>query len=263
LEGKHPLGDLAPRHIVAKEIYEERLAGKDVFLDISKIQNFSEKFPTVTAICEKHRISVKDGKIPVAPGCHFLMGGVLVNAVGKTSINGLYVVGETAATGVHGANRLASNSLLEGLYYGRKVAEHLNGLEDEGIQDMQTKEAIVNIASLSLPNKILLRKKMMTYGGIIRKQSELVKLEKWLNQYDTEVSFLDQFNIEDIQKLFMLQAAKLVTTGALLRKESRGAHNREDFPVESEQWGKVHIIHSQNGVEMRQKNECNQIEIHA
>lgn len=263
LEGKHPLGDLAPRHIVAKEIYEERLAGKDVFLDISKIQNFSEKFPTVTAICEKHRISVKDGKIPVAPGCHFLMGGVLVNAVGKTSINGLYAVGETAATGVHGANRLASNSLLEGLYYGRKVAEHLNGLEDEGIQDMQTKEEIVNIASLSLPNKILFRKKMMTYGGIVRKQSELVKLDRWLNQYDTEDSFLDQFNIEDIQKLFMLQAAKLVTTGALLRKESRGAHNRKDFPVESEQWGKVHIIHSQNGVEMRQKNECNQIEIHA
>lgn len=265
MENKHPQGDLSPRHIVAKEIFESRLAGEDLFLDIAMIRNFKRKFPTITAICEKHEISVEDGKIPVAPGCHFLMGGVLVNSVGETSINGLYAIGETAAAGVHGANRLASNSLLEGLYYGRKVAHHLNGLEDKKIQSIQTNREVGNKEVLNLPNKKLIQEKMMTYGGIIRKQSELIQLDSWLSGYDLvgHGLDLDQYSVAEIQLLFMLRVAKLVTTGSLVRKESRGAHNRADFPVESERWGKVHIVHSQKGIEMRRKNECNQIEVHA
>ena len=95
------------------------------------IDGFEQKFPTISAMCQTNGIALEDGRIPVAPGCHFLMGGIVVDSVGKTSIEGLYAIGEAACTGVHGANRLASNSLLEGLYYGKKLATFLNGLPME------------------------------------------------------------------------------------------------------------------------------------
>ncbi|MBE1553669.1 L-aspartate oxidase [Sporosarcina limicola] len=269
MEGKHPLGDLAPRHIVAKEIFERRATGKDVYLDISMIASFEEKFPTITALCQANNISIKEGKIPVAPGCHFLMGGIVVDQVGKTSIDGLYAIGETASTGVHGANRLASNSLLEGLHYGKKLANHLNG-QRIGECEQPVLEEPFNfpiVKSRSLPEKETLRQKMMAYAGIIRTRSELEHLEIWLNDYDYGDFVdlpLDNWCIEDIQRLFMLETAKLITTAALLREESRGAHNRADFPNEDMRWGQLHIVQSKKELGMRETiDEHHQIEIHA
>lgn len=269
MKGKHLLGDLAPRHIVAKEIFLQRAEGKEVYLDISMITQFEEKFPTITVLYHTNGISIEDKRIPVAPGCHFLMGGIAVNSIGQTSIDGLYAIGETAATGVHGANRLASNSLLEGLYYGKKLAFYLNEQIDKSKGDITSfiPMKTLQLDIPSFPDKKEIQEKMMAYAGIIRTRTELRQLETWLSEYD-HLSFtanqLDEWNIENIQKLFMLQAAKLVVNAALLREESRGAHNREDFSVENKRWGQLHIIQSTKGIEMRERqSEHNEIEVYA
>lgn len=264
MAGKHPLEDLAPRHLVAREIYEQRLSGHDVYLDISMICDFNEKFPTITSLCEANGVLIEKGRIPVAPGCHFLMGGVAVNSVGQTSIEGLFAVGETAATGVHGANRLASNSLLEGLYYGEKVADFINGLEVNEQPFFLREEKQAEAVTLRLPKKKELQEKMMAYAGIIRTESELEALHGWLSEYEKEIHSFDQYSVDEIQVLFMLRVAKLVAQSALLRRESKGAHIREDFPDEQEQWKEIHIIQSRTGIEMRRKtNERYQIKVHA
>ncbi|WP_342512162.1 L-aspartate oxidase [Sporosarcina sp. FSL K6-1522] len=269
MTGKHPLGDLAPRHIVAKELYQQRVAGREVYLDISMIERFEAQFPTITALCHANGVSFDEQKIPVAPGCHFLMGGIVVDAVGQTSIDGLYAIGETAATGVHGANRLASNSLLEGLHYGRKLANHLNKRLTQN--DMaSTGYVVVQKPTRQLPllpNQVELREKMMAYAGIVRTDADLRFLANWLRAYgesETDDMSLDDWSMDAIQSLFMLQAAKLVTNAAQLRLESRGAHQRADYPVEDERWGQVHIVQSKKGIEMRERqHEYHQVEIYA
>lgn len=267
MQGKHPLGDLAPRHIVAKEIFQHRFVGNEVFLDISMIHKFEVKFPTITALCEKNGISLQDKKIPVAPGCHFLMGGVAVNSVGQTSIDGLFAIGETAATGVHGANRLASNSLLEGLYYGEKVATYINENGVRKKNSIHINKESEEPTRFVLPEIEEIKALMMAHAGIIRTHLELRQLFTWLNQYNLTNGIdqsLDKWSVQEIQVMFMLQVAKLVTTSALLRTESRGGHCREDFPVEIERWRNVHIVQSQKGIEMRRwQDEHYQVEVHA
>ena len=269
MSGKHPQEDLAPRHLVAKELFQCRVAGGEVYLDIRMISRFEQKFPTITAMCQANSVSLASGKLPVAPGCHFLMGGIVVDSVGKTSIDGLYAIGETACTGVHGANRLASNSLLEALHYGEKLAKCLNGLPEKNRQQPDHMKATAIQPSIypPLPEKDKLRAQMMAKAGIVRTKRELQQLDNWLNSFEqpylTELQ-LDEWSISKIQRLFMLQVAQLITTGALLREESRGAHNREDYPSEDERWAKRHIVQSKKGIEMRERqHEHNQVEIHA
>lgn len=263
MEGKHPLGDLAPRHVVAHEIFKLKTKGEEVFLDISGITDFKEKFPTITELCEANGILIAKGKLPVAPGCHFLMGGISVDAVGRTTIPGLYAIGETAATGVHGANRLASNSLLEGLYYGRKLALFLNELPDAPILAKPDRLCSTYETSDFLPEPDELRRQMMKHAGIIRFREGLEELDRWLGEYNADASLVGKSK-KDIQTVFMLQTAKLIAKGALLREESRGAHIRSDFPDESKHFGKVHIVQSKKGFEMRDRHcEYDQITIHA
>ena len=122
--GKHPQADLAPRDVVAKEIFNQmQLSGQPhVWLDATKINDFENRFPTIYASCIANGINPTEEKIPVAPASHYASGGVLVDLNGQSSIPGLYICGESACTGAHGANRLASNSLLEGLVFGARIA---------------------------------------------------------------------------------------------------------------------------------------------
>lgn len=263
MKNRHPLGDLAPRHIVAKEIYEQRLAGYEVFLDISMIPCFPQQFPTISKLCEEHCDLIEKERLPVAPGAHFLMGGILVNTVGETSIKGLYAVGEVAATGVHGANRLASNSLLEGLYYGQKIAQHLNGIEKSIPNAADHSVDWADQEKLQLPTQEALQEKVMKGVGIIRTQSELLQIEEWCHQFEEVDGTLKAYEIAEIQLIFMLQVVKLIASAALLRTESRGAHQRADFLTACEEWQKVHLVQSKNGIEKRKLYEQYQTEIHA
>ncbi|MEI5905692.1 L-aspartate oxidase [Bacillus spongiae] len=251
---KHPMKDLAPRHIVAHEIFKERAKGNDVYLDISSIVDFTKKFPTITKMCEEQGISIKDGLIPVAPGSHFLMGGVVVNSVGETCIQGLYAIGEVACTGVHGSNRLASNSLLEGLVYGKRLGNYLNEREHHRTFLIPKKlKDLPAIADYPI-NQHEFRLNMMKAVGVIREKDRLITHLNWLNDINREslgkVS-IEEKTVEGIHSYFMWIIGKLMTESALLRSESRGGHIRLDHPDEKKSWCQKRIVHRKVNGEMK------------
>ncbi|MBT2735755.1 L-aspartate oxidase [Bacillus sp. ISL-7] len=248
MEGVHPLKDLGPRHVVSQKIYEFIKKGKQIYLDISKIEEFSKRFPSITSICEDNGIRISDGKIPVAPGSHFLMGGIKTDLIGRSSIDGLYAIGEASCTGLHGANRLASNSLLEGLFQGEQLSKWINeaGKETQGfVQDYfyyPTKEEKMN-----LPTIEKIKGLMMERVGIVRNKANLKKQQAWVSQYKAEKIHLDTCSTQDMTKVFMLIIANLITESALKRTESRGGHFRSDYPKEeNHSWLRKSIIHNYN-----------------
>ncbi|RLQ98076.1 L-aspartate oxidase [Falsibacillus albus] len=265
MEGVHPLKDLAPRHIVAQKIYESRQNGKEVYLDIRMIANFAVRFPTITAICEKEKISIIDGKIPVAPGCHFMMGGIAADSFGRTSVPNLYAIGETAETGVHGANRLASNSLLEGLVFGKRLGMFLNGIPRQRHSNKQNVK--LPFVPKPLPTIEQVQQRMMEGAGIWRSEKGLKELSSWIHSFGIDLDRtgnIEQLDTGEIEIIYMLIAAKLIVQSALLRKESRGGHYRLDFPNESKYWENQFIVHENQGVSVRgEKNEYSQIKEYA
>ena len=248
MEGIHPMKDLAPRHVVSQRIYEFLIKGKQVFLDIRSIKEFSKRFPTITAICEENGICLAEGKIPVAPGSHFLMGGIKTDLIGRSSIKGLYAIGEAACTGLHGANRLASNSLLEGLYQGEQLSKWINAAKINP-QPFDSRDffptAITN--KVKLPDVQLIKDSMMERVGIVRNEADLKKQQAWLAQFGADKIQLDTCSEMDLTKIFMVITASLITESALQRTESRGGHYRSDYPIEDNQkWLRKAIIHKYN-----------------
>lgn len=245
MEGIHPMKDLGPRHVVSQRSYEFLKKGKKVFLDISKIKEFNKRFPSITAICEENGIGLEDGKIPVAPGSHFLMGGIKTDLIGRSSINGLYAIGEVACTGLHGANRLASNSLLEGLYQGNQLSKWINRKRTE-YQKVESSDSLQQVFSkkMDLPDIQLIKDSMMERVGIVRNRADLKKQLTWLEQFNVGKTNLDTCTETDLTKIFMMITASLITKSALQRKESRGGHYRSDYPLEDDQnWLRKSITH--------------------
>lgn len=248
MEGIHPLKDLAPRHVVSQTIYDYLQRGYKVDLDISLISNFKERFPTISALCEKNGIDLSTGKIPVAPGSHFLMGGVKTSINGSTNVENLYAIGEVACTGVHGANRLASNSLLEGLAYGKRLANWLNHAPKKTNKQPINKHELDNryYGLIKLPDLEQIKELMMARTGIVRTREQLVKQKQWIEQFN-----LDQLISMDYSSLttkqmttvFMLITSWLITTSALEREESRGGQFRSDVPFEKDDWLNKKIVH--------------------
>ncbi|RWR08096.1 L-aspartate oxidase [Siminovitchia fortis] len=249
MEGVHPMGDLAPRHIVAQKIYDYLREGTSIYLDVSAIKNFAERFPTITALCEKNHVEWKS-RIPVAPGSHFLMGGVKTDLIGRTSIKGLYAIGEAACTGLHGANRLASNSLLEGLFMGKKLSEWINeGRRDEvGIEFTEIRRPLSGC--IRLPEIKDIKRTMMENTGIVRSEEGLLKQKRWLESFQLEEwlnADLGHLNFEEMTRAFMLITSWLITDSALKRTESRGGHFRSDHPCEkNHDWMGRQIIQKRN-----------------
>jgi L-aspartate oxidase len=244
----HPLKDLAPRHIVSQTIFEYLQNGEEIFLDITMIENFSKKFPSITALCIQNDIDLKAGMIPVVPGSHFLMGGVKVDMNCQTNIAGLYAIGEAACTGLHGANRLASNSLLEGMYFGKRLAEHINlsTTSNEGIQfPLKSKRPI--LMPLSFPDKNELRRTMMEQVGIVRNREGLQWQKDWLEGFvhlEQDFGAFDNLSASEIQSTLECLTSLLITTAALERTESRGGHFRSDFPLENDDhWQNKQLIY--------------------
>jgi L-aspartate oxidase len=251
MEGVHPYKDLAPRHVVSQTIYNKLKEGHTVYLDISSLEDFESHFPTVASICKKNGIGIKSGKLPVVPGCHFLMGGIRTDLNGQTTIPGLYAIGEVACTGVHGANRLASNSLLEGLFFGNRLASFINQSDPNQPKQTRSLKGVKNTALPSkLPNIEDIKSSMMDRTGIARTKGSLEKQLKYLEELEVHKwvnADLDRLPIEEMNKVFMLICSWLVTKAALQRTESRGGHLRTDFPQEDKNWENKQIIQQIKG----------------
>lgn len=245
MEKVHPYKDLAPRHIVSQTIYQYLSKGETVYLDISMIANFQERFPSITKMCVEQGIDLQKGLLPVAPGSHFLMGGVDTDLYGRTTVHNLYAIGEAACTGFHGANRLASNSLLEGLYMGKNLAKLLQKSPKIKEQCIKTenKERNSNFSPI-FPEKAEIQRRMMENVGIVRNEINLRMHLQWLEEFGISDRFkrsLENKSIEEIEKYFMLMTAFLITKSALERKESRGGHFRSDYPLEKDEWMKKKV----------------------
>ena len=212
----HADAELAPRDEVARAIHAERLAGRGAFLDAREAvgEVFPEHFPTVFAACQEAGIDPRLEPIPIAPAAHYHMGGVVCDIWGRSTLNGLSICGESASTGAHGANRLASNSLLEAVVFAHRIAERLH--------DAELKDAAATVSTVpnDLPHETMqtLRGLMADHCGVVRDASGLIKLNDWIReQKDTN---------GDARALM---AAGLIAGAALARTESRGGHFRSDF----------------------------------
>ncbi len=228
MEGKHPLKDLAPRDVVSRIVYDCYFKGDEIYLDISNVKNFKERFPYVSEICDENGVDLSKNLIPVKPGAHFHMGGVKALPNGETGVCGLYAVGEAACTGVHGANRLASNSLLEGLVFGKLTAENILNSDRKALQFVDD-DVFGEICEL--PTKKEIQKKMMEFIGIVRYKEKIPEIIKWFEKFapkNSEKPFgklnLNKITNEQAEIYNMLTAGWLIAKAAYCRSESLGAH---------------------------------------
>ncbi|HWE46603.1 MAG TPA: L-aspartate oxidase [Caulobacteraceae bacterium] len=216
-DGRRFMDELAPRDVVARAVHQQIVAGHGAFLDATQAvgAHFPDRFPAVFAACMSAGVDPRTTPIPVAPAAHYHMGGVAADAEGRTSLEGLYAVGECACTGVHGANRLASNSLLEAAAFGAAAG----GLARD---EQATSHPILPAAPApDLPPQALaeLRAVMSRDAGVVRDEAGLTRLLQVIDDLEARHG-----------RALPLAAARLVANAALAREESRGGHYRSDFP---------------------------------
>ena len=265
LQGQHELADLAPRDVVAKAIMRrmQETGADHMWLDGRHLgdQLWHERFPTILATCRRHGIDPVTDLIPVAPACHYASGGVATDLWGRTSVPGLYACGEAASSGVHGANRLASNSLLEGLVFARRIARAIkggdHGLDDpslrlrrsanparvvdrddadrRGLSDGSSRQAL--LAASTLP---ALQAAMTEQAGVLRTDAGLRGMAKQL----AELAAGEPGRPEtaDWEATNLLTVAAGLTLAAQARQETRGSHWREDFPARDDETWSVHLV---------------------
>ncbi|MGB9418449.1 MAG: L-aspartate oxidase [Acidobacteriaceae bacterium] len=235
----HPLLELAPRDVVARAITREGMSTRPgetlpVYLDMRHVTGIDPdvRFPGISAFLHQHGLDLARDLIPVRPAAHYLMGGVRTDVDGRTSLAGLYAAGEVACTGVHGANRLASNSLLEGLVFGARAAEAMRRESDVPVKA----EARASLPSgdLSLPpvEEAIrrLQQQMWEHAGLLR-DAELLRsidLAEATRYADTIPSA--RWTRRDYEARSLARVARAIVVCALAREESRGAHYRNDFP---------------------------------
>ncbi|MBR5304167.1 MAG: L-aspartate oxidase [Candidatus Gastranaerophilales bacterium] len=240
----HHLADLAPRDVVARSI-KQQMQDTDaefVNLDISQIgiEKFKLRFPTITSLCEENNVDLSNGLIPVIPAEHYFMGGIKVDINSNTTIKNLYAIGECASTGLHGANRLASNSLLECVVFANSLAEKIikNNLEAPKKTDEKIQSIIERYSDIDLNNNNQelietlfnnLKSTMSENVAILRDNASLNKALFDIKQIQFKINALDYgFNLRKFELGNALCVAQLITTAALKRQESIGAHYRID-----------------------------------
>ena len=226
MQAIHPLAELAPRDIVARGVFAEIAAGRGAFLDAREAlgAHFADKFPTVYASCIAAGLDPAKQPIPIAPAAHYHMGGIAVDRCGRTSLKGLWAGGEVSSTGAHGANRLASNSLLEAVVFAARIAEDIAGREIAAAVHLPPVLAVPRNSATPVLAEKGLREMMSFHVGVIRNHDGLAQAIRALAAL--------QRNGSNIALRNMATTALLIAASAWSRRESRGAHYRADHTAE-------------------------------
>jgi L-aspartate oxidase len=242
----HPMEELAPRDVVSRAIFEEmqKTGADNVFLDITHKpkEYLTQRFPTIYRKCLSYGIDMSKDFIPVAPSQHYSMGGIKTDEWGKTKVPGFYAVGEAACNGIHGANRLASNSLLEGLVFGRRIgrqiAENLSEIkESAGVKpkirvNKEGNQKYIDVAGMVRKLQSL----MIQNVGIVRNEKGLNDAITIIDEMEKEIEGAEVIHTHFMELKNMLALSGLVVKAALEREESRGAHFRSDYPAADDNW---------------------------
>lgn len=226
-----PRGELAPRNVVAGSIQKQlNQPGNQVFLDVRHLdpELIRHRFPTIEQMLADAGVSMATELIPVAPAAHYYMGGVIADAQGRTAKSGLLAIGEVACTGVHGANRLASNSLLEGLVFGINASDALenSGLPPAGVPEDRIDQDLITIGD-TIPDQKNVRRRMTEWVGVERNREDMLKALSFIDATPDLPLTRDRMALMTRN---MRLVSKQVVLSALDREESRGGHIRSDWP---------------------------------
>lgn len=243
-----PQKELAPRDVVARAIVAEmkETGANRVFLDVTHLpaRILSARFPQIYRFCLDHGLDITTTLIPVVPAAHYSMGGVKTNYWGETNVEGLFASGEVASTGVHGANRLASNSLLEVLVFGKRIVErtlkgdaHLKAAPSQDVYTLKKRDTS-DVKDTTL-NVTALQSLLWDKVGIVRSGKELEEAANSLAAWEKELGPATDRPSYELANI--VTVGRLMAEAALIREESRGAHYRSDFPNTSDAWLK-HIV---------------------
>ncbi len=235
---RHKLAELAPRDIVAREIFREQMRGSRVWLDARKMsRTFARRFPGILKICLARGIDPRRDLIPVTPAAHYMMGGVITDLAGRSTLDRLYACGEVSRTGVHGANRLASNSLLEGLVFAERVARDAVHQPRLPRIPRETQWKVPTLADRGAAQVAAdeIRQVMWEHAAIDRNAVGLRTARKKLE------AIRGRLAPGATEELNMAETALLIVESALMRRESRGGHYRSDFPKPKNKWRGRHI----------------------
>jgi L-aspartate oxidase len=249
----HPQGDLAPRDIVSRALLTEmrETSSDHVLLDLTHLpaSHIATRFPTIYHTCLEHGLEITRQAIPVAPAAHYMMGGVQTNTWGETTLPGLYACGEAACAGVHGANRLASNSLLETVVFGRRLVQRSQmataPIDPPGLPEQPARLAPLKPSGpVPHPTLAALQALMWDKVGIVRDGANLQEAAGTLAAWADMLQESQEPGARALANMVLL--ARLMGQGALLRRESRGAHYRTDCPGTSAEWRR-HIVFRGDG----------------
>jgi L-aspartate oxidase len=235
--GVHERAELAPRDVVARAIVAESQKGSKVFLDLRHIpaEHIRMRFPRIAQVSASFGLDITRDLVPVLPAAHYLMGGVNTDLEGRTNLDRLYAAGETACTGVHGANRLASNSLLEGLVYGARA-----GAEMASDASRRSSSGLAKVPSFG-GDIATLRSKMWADAGVVRDKAKLKDALTYVRKALTSRP-PSRFDRAQLEASNIAQCAELIVSAALAREESRGAHYRTDFPQHDDACFRAHSL---------------------
>jgi L-aspartate oxidase len=236
---RHKLAELAPRDVVAREIFRERQRTGAVYLDATQSlgTRFAERFPGIFALCQARGIDPSREPIPVTPAAHYMMGGIVTDLRGRSSLKRLWACGEVARTGVHGANRLASNSLLEGLVFAERVARDMARATVLSRLPARTPWSVPPLLDRGAAQVAAdgIRSAMWEYAGVSRSGDGLKRCRHALDRIAARLpaGATEEGN--------MVDTARMIVSAALQREESRGGHYRSDFPRPSAKWRGRHV----------------------